>query len=319
MDLQYLDGQIVMDGDDPANPTGPRTFGVAQDGTRNVLGLTCGGNMLIGDYLQPSAGSNPDADDIVTGNPDSPWNFTLGQMSLFNRAEWAHTQELLPGPGDDIDDPSTWSVVNPSYVAGYVPRYYQFGEGDMIPIFNLGDLHFDPSTGTWMGAEVPTSWDPTMLTLVDPGDTTNPILYDPATGAPRATVLQVTPTSGWITDELQERAIEEYRSQHPAGTPVHIDGLLYTNNAIFGIVNRSDPSRGSLEVNGSIVCADLGLLAPGWRAGSAVPPEQRVPGSPYQVGLRVNYDKRTKDLLNVSNPFQVTIRRTLWNPTANVL
>lgn len=317
-DLQYLDGQVVMEGDDPAHPTGPRTFGIAQDGTRNVLGLTCGGNMLIGDYLAPSAGGSPGPDDIVTGNPDGPWNFTLGQISLFNRSEWARTQETVPGPNSALDDPSTW-IPNPTYVAGYVPRYYQFGEGDVIPIFNLGDVRFDPSTGGWVGAEVPTSWDDSILTLLDPSDTTNPLLYDPATGAARATVLQVTPSDGWLTEELQERAIEAYRAEHVAGAPVHIDGLLYTNNAIFGIVNRSDPARGSLEVNGSIVCADLGLLAPGWRAGAAVPASQRVPGSPYQVGLRVNYDKRTKDMLNVSNPFQVTMRRTLWNPTANVL
>ncbi len=318
MDLQYLDGQVVLEGDDPEHPTGARTFGVAQDGTRNVLGLTCGGNMLIGDYLQPAAGYEPGPNDIITGNPDSPFNFTLGQISLFNRTEWAHTQEFLPGPASVLDDPNTW-VPNPNYVAGYMPRYYQFGPGDVIPIFNLGDLRFNPATGTWIGAEVPTAWDDSMLTMVDPHDTSNPLLYDPDTGVARATVLSVTPSSGWITDELQERAIEAYRAEHPEGSPVHIDGLLYTNNAIFGIVNRHDPSHGALEINGALVCADLGLLAPGRRAVSGTPMRDRVPGSPYQVGLRVNYDKRTKEMLNVSNPFQVTIKRTLWNPTASVL
>ena len=44
-----------------------------------------------------------------------------------------------------------------------------------------------------------------------------------------------------------------------------------------------------------------------------------MPGSPYQVGLRVNYDKRTKQMLNVDNPSQVVMKRTLWNPTANAL
>lgn len=317
-DLQYLDGRVVMDGDDPSNPSGPRTFGVAQDGTRNVLGLTCGGNMLIGDYLQPSAGVSPGPNDIVTGNPDGPWNFTLGQISLFNRSEWARTQERVPGPDSVLDEPATW-IANPTYQPGYVPRYYQFGEGDVIPIFNLGELRFDPATGGWVGAEVPTAWDDSMLTLLDPADTSNPLLYDPATGEPRATVLAVTPSEGWLTDELQERAIEQYRSEHESGTPVHIDGLLYTNNAIFGIVNRSDPSQGALEVNGALVCADLGLLAPGKRATAGTPASARVPGSPYKVGLRVNYDKRTKEMLNVSNPFQVTMKRALWNPTANVL
>jgi len=37
------------------------------------------------------------------------------------------------------------------------------------------------------------------------------------------------------------------------------------------------------------------------------------------VGLQLNYDPRVKSMLNVSNPNQVQIKRTLWNPTANIL
>lgn len=319
-DLQYLDGQVVLPGDDPAHPTGSRTFGVAQDGTRNVLGLACGGNVLIGDYLMPSPSLAPGADEIVTGNPDSPWNFPLAEVSLFNRGEWARTQPMLPGPGDDVRDPSTWTVTNPTYDADYVPRYYQFGPGDMVPIYNLGNIYFDASTNTWIGdAEVPLGWNPDQITMVDPNDTTNPILYDPATGEPRAALLTLTPRDGWITDELQERAIEEFKAEHPTNTPVQIDGLLYTNNAIFGIVPRVSPMKGRLEVNGSLICPDLGLLAPGKRASAGTPASSLVPGSPYQVGLRVNYDKRTKQMLNVDNPNQVVMKRTLWNPTANAL
>ena len=319
-DLQYLDGRVVVAGDDPANPSGPRTFGVAQDGTRNVLGLACGGNVLVGDYLQPSSSLQPGTHDIVTGSEDGPWNFSLAELSLFNRGEWARTQPLLPGPGEDTHDPSTWTVANPAYVEGYVPRYYQFGPGDTIPIYNLGALYFDAETDTWIGdEEVPLAWNPDLVTMVDPDDTSNPILYDPVTGAPRAAVLTLTPDDGWITDTLQQRAIEEFKAAHPAGTPMQIDGLLYTNNAIFGIVNRRSTMNGRLEVNGSLVCADLGLLAPGRRAMSGTPASDLVPGSPFMVGLRVNYDKRTKQMLNVDNPNQVVMKRTLWNPTANTL
>ena len=38
-----------------------------------------------------------------------------------------------------------------------------------------------------------------------------------------------------------------------------------------------------------------------------------------QIGLRLNYDRRTKDMLNVVNPNVVTLKRTLWNPTVNML
>lgn len=320
-DLQYLDGQVVLSGDDPSNPTGPRTFGVAQDGTRNVLGLTCGGNMLIGDFLQPGTGAGEQPSDaVVSGNPDSPWNFALAQISLFNRGEWARTQQHLPGPGDDVDDPSTWTVTNPGYVADYVPRYYQFGPGDTIPIYNRGELYFDASSQTWIGdAEVPVAWDPELMTYVDPSDTTNPLLYDQVSGEPRATVLSLAPANNWISESSLEQAIEHFKSEHPEGEPMQIDGLMYTNNAIFGIVYRRDSMKGRLEVNGALVCADLGLLAPGYRAPASLPRSELVPGSPYAVGLRVNYDKRTKGMIHVVNPFQVTMKRTLWNPTATTL
>jgi hypothetical protein len=206
-------------------------------------------------------------------------------------------------------------------VPGYVPRYYQFGPGDQSPIYNMGDLYFDAVSGTWKGdAEVPTVWDASKLTLLDPADTTNPSLYDQVTGAPIATVHDLTPHEGWISDEMLEAAIEELGGLHATGTPMQIDGLLYTNNALFGVVPRSGPMGGQMVVNGSLVCADLGLLAPGRFAGQgSVGSPGNVPGSAFSVGLRLNYDKRTKSMLNVTNPNSVTIKRVLWNPTGGAL
>ena len=43
-----------------------------------------------------------------------------------------------------------------------------------------------------------------------------------------------------------------------------------------------------------------------------------VLNSTFSVGLRLNYDKRTKTMIHVKNPYSVTIQRTLWNPIANV-
>jgi hypothetical protein len=318
-DLRYLDGHVYQEGDEPGSPTGPVTFGIAQDGTQNALGLACGGNMMLGDYLAPSSGLDAEELEIVTGGPDGAFNFSLAEISLFNRTEWAHTQPFLPGHGQDHADPSTWTVPNPGYIANYVPRYYQFGEGDVIPIYNLGNLYFDATTQTWHGdAEVPTVWDEEKMTMLDPSDYTNPALYDPVTGEPRATVLTLAPDNGWMSEAMLETTIENLEAHHTAGTPMQVDGLLYTNNAIFGVVQRSGPMKGQLVVNGSLVCPDLGLLAPGYRSAATAGTSANVPGSPYAVGLRLNYDKRTKSMLNVTNPYSVAISRTLWNPIANV-
>jgi hypothetical protein len=234
-------------------------------------------------------------------------------MTLFNRAEWAHTQPFLPGLGQDPRNPATWTVPNPTYLGpNYVPRYYQFGPGDPIPIYNLGALYFDPSTGTWLGGEVPLSWDANLMTIVDPANTSSRILYD-SSGNPRAAVSQLTPDGSWLPDAFYKRSLEAFKAARPAGAPMRVDGLLYTNNALFGMVARSDRMQGKLVINGSIVCADLGLLAPGNRAPGGA---DNVPGSPYSVGLRLNYDERTKRMLNVRNPFQVEMRRALWRRTA---
>lgn len=320
-DLKYLDGKTYQDGDTPGIPTGPRTFGIAQDGTKNALGLAAGGNMLLGDYLKPSVFTYPSQYEYISGDSSGDWSFALAELSLFNRTEWSKTQAMLPGPGEDIGDPSTWTVTNPGYAgASYMPRYYNFGDGDEIPIYNMGEIYFDASTGTWRGDhEVPLSWDPDMLSIWDPNDTTNPALFDQVTGASLAAVLQLTPKDGWLDDYMQKLAIEYFEGNHEYDTPMEIDSLLYTNNAIFGIVHRNDRMRGQLQINGAIVAPDLGVLAPGRRNTGGAGTSANPPDSPYKVGLRLNYDRRVKDMLNVVNPNQVIIKRTLWNPSANML
>ncbi len=320
-DLRYLDGQQYLEGDAPGNPTGPRTFGIALDGTKNALGLAAGGNMLLGDYLKPSVFTSPSKYEYIDGTPGDDWNFALAELSLFNRTEWAKTKPLLPGAGEDKHDPSTWTVVNPTYAgADYVPRYYNFGPGDEIPVYNMGDIFFDPTTGTWKGdEEVPLTWDPDQLSMWDPNDSNNPELFDQASGDSVAAVLQLTPKDGWLDDYMQKLALEYFESQHTYDQPMEIDSLLYTNNAIFGIVHRNDTMRGQLQINGAIVAPDLGVLAPGRYYAAGVGTSSNPPDSPFKVGLRLNYDRRVKDMLNVVNPNQVIIKRTLWNPTANML
>lgn len=325
-DLHYLDGQSYMPGDPAGSPSGPRTYGVAQDGTKNVLGLAAGGNMLLGDYLKPSVFTSPGKYEYIDGSAAGGFNFALAELSLFNRAEWAKTQPVLPGEGEDKNDPGSWTVANPGYVApdsdgkAYIPRYYNFGDGDEIPVYNMGNIYFDPSSGTWKGdEEVPLSWDPDKLSIWDPADLGNAELYDPESGAALAAVLQLTPKDGWLDDYMQKLAIEYFEAGHAYDTPMEIDSLLYTNNAIFGIVHRGDRMRGQLQINGALVAPDLGVLAPGRKNTSGQGTEANPPNSPYKVGLRLNYDKRVKNMLNVSNPGQVIIKRTLWNPTANML
>ena len=118
---------------------------------------------------------------------------------------------------------------------------------------------------------------------------------------------------------MYKASVDYFSANRPAGLPLQIDALLYTNNAVFGIVNRATTMLGQMQVNGAIVCADLGLLVPGLKFPSGNGTAFNVPGSDYLIGLRLNYDRRVKGLLNVANPNQVEIKRTLWNPTSNIL
>lgn len=330
-DLQYLDGREVLEGDDPSAPTGPRTFGVAQDGTRNALGLTAGGNIVVGDYLRPSSIKFdhsyvvPPPGQFISGNPDSGdpmldlWSFSLAEMSLFNRGEWAKTQQILPADATEAAGPSSgWTATNPGYVADYVPRYYRHGEDTVIPIYNK-NVWFDAATATWHGdEEVPIGWDASLLTYVDPSNTSDPVFYNPD-GSPRAVSYELQPQGEWVPDSFYKLTVNLLQSTafRPLGKPLSIDGLMYTNNAIFSIVQRATTYYGRMLMNGAIVAADLGMLAPGFEDPWNVTGTNTPLGN-FATGLQLNYDRRVKDLLNVRNPFQVRLKRTLWNPTANL-
>ncbi|MEL6905249.1 MAG: hypothetical protein AAFP22_07580, partial [Planctomycetota bacterium] len=82
-DLEYADAIVGSE----------RQFGLGEGGSLNALGLTAGGNVVMGDPYRPSW----DAPGAVDGTPDARWNFVLEQTALFNRDEWLKTQAQLPG------------------------------------------------------------------------------------------------------------------------------------------------------------------------------------------------------------------------------
>ena len=317
-DLMYLDG---------SDTNGNRTYGIAQDGTKNALGLTAGGSILIGDFQRPASLQpdfttvQPGQYDIITGNPDTgdylvdDWSFVMAEIALFNRGEWAKTQEFLPGPTGPVANPD-YALYNPPGEPAYVPRYYGFGADTIIPIFNL-NVHYDTATHTWVGAENTVSWDPTYLTLADPNDPADPLLFN-ADGTPKAVTSSLLHEDGWMDPNVYKLSVEYFEGLHPNGTPMQIDGLLYTNNAIFSIVYRNSDFIGRMTVNGALVAADVGMLVPGKRDNTGALGNNSVLSN-YAVGLQLNYDERVKRMLNVKNPFQVQLKRTFWNPTANLL
>jgi hypothetical protein len=89
-------------------------------------------------------------------------------------------------------------------------------------------------------------------------------------------------------------------------------GTLRTMQIVYSI--QPAEFEGPMNVNGAMICADLGLLAPGTQSSKTQNTQANLPGSPYNIGLTLNYDDRIKDLLDIPNPFEVHLRRMLWVP-----
>ena len=194
----------------------------------------------------------------------------------------------------------TWTAPeldNPYYVDNYTPRYYSFAEGSTIPIFNK-DGYFDPATNQWKSDEYVGAWDSSKLSYADVDDKNDPYLYD-ASGNPKAVVSTIAPTGGWITQEIMEKIVKQSHNGNGDKT-IEIDATLYSANSIMGAApaTKSPNTNGRLHVNGAIVAADVGILAPN--------------------GTQVNYDDRGARSLSITSDTGLTIERRLTAPLPNL-
>ncbi len=184
---------------------------------------------------------------------------------------------------------------NPYYSAGHLPRYYSFSEDSTVPIFNKKG-YLDPATAHWKSDERVGKWDSSMLSYANPKNSSDPYLYN-ADGTPKAVVSAISPTANWIDATLMREIIEENLSELASGTKtLEIDATLYSANSILGTVpsRNSDDTDGTLLVNGGIVAADVGILAP--------------------TGTQVNYDVRGADALSITADLGLVVNRRFSAP-----
>lgn len=192
----------------------------------------------------------------------------------------------------DIYEWVTPEIPNPNYQgADFIPRYYNFAEGSPVIAFNK-EGHFDGNL--WLGDERAGGWDTDKLTVADPNDPTDPLLFEQ--GNPKAVVSSITPSGGWINDDVFRGLITSQQATRDPDKPFEVDGTLYSANSIFGVIpNRNAPGmNGRLLVNGAVVAADVGLLAP--------------------EGTQLNYDARGRQLLTIRSATRLGIRRQLFAP-----
>ncbi|MEM8709711.1 MAG: hypothetical protein AAGG01_02065, partial [Planctomycetota bacterium] len=190
----------------------------------------------------------------------------------------------------------TPQVPNPYFEASHLPRYYNFQENARVPVFNK-DGYFDEETQHWVSDEHASNtegtWDGSKLTVANPKNKTDSLLYDDSKN-PIAIVSTLGPTGNWISQDRLEETIKQLMAANPDGSKtLEVNATLYSANAIIGITpsRNSDHTDGTMIVNGGIVAADIGLLAP--------------------EGTQVNYDGRGARALSITADSGLTVTRRL--------
>ncbi|MEM8711902.1 MAG: hypothetical protein AAGG01_13200 [Planctomycetota bacterium] len=78
-------------------------------------------------------------------------------------------------------------------------------------------------------------------------------------------VSTIMPKADWISDQMMQMTVESDQAMQVDGSKtLEVDANLYSANGILGVVpgRMSEETNGKLIVNGSVVAADVGLLAP---------------------------------------------------------
>ncbi len=241
------------------------------------LGLMAGKNILLGNYMMPNLSSSSAPEDQLTRQAfagvspedlakwfvdagqaiteDAALSYSMIQAALFNQEEYDKAR----------DD------------EGYIPRFYRMREDSPVWLCNEG---FSEDKNDYCK-----TYDELSNLSISTHSDDQDILS-------RASLLSLTPTNSWLTpesdlltpaqtSELSVRkawvdAVETNGSQED----LHIDGVLFSNNAIFGLLPAASATAGKAMLNGSLIVADTAFLP--------------------TKGFRLHYDERLSELIDPS-------------------
>jgi len=263
--------------------------------------------------------------DVYTTTGVAPYQVTTKTTIVTGYKDVAETKQVVTGyknvtKSKQVKTGKKLEVVEPVYAmvapqypnelyagADYRARYYSFNAdykvgngakartGQSFPIFNKGG-YFDPVKGHWMSDERAAKWDDTKLSYANPANRKDPFLYN-ADGSVKAIVSSLSPSQGWIAPAQMQALITLELGERPdRKDPLEVNATLYSANAIMGVVGNlgTDMTDGKLHVNGGLVAADIGLLAPN--------------------GTQINFDGRGAERLSITSDQGLTIRRSATLP-----
>lgn len=255
-------------------PTKPPPYGQA-----TTIRVDTGRTREVPVYERQQVGTreNPIMEWVVTGQRE----VTVTDSVPFSPARYEDVETTI------------YEMVAPLYANAdymgdsYVARYYGFGEGDPVPIPNA-DGYFDPDKDHWVAPERVEGWNENGLTLADPNDPNDPFLYPD--GKPTPVITTLEPTASWMDKSVLRELITDSLDARDADEPFKVDATVYSANSIFGVVpnSPSEGTNGKLRVNGALLAADIGLLGPS--------------------GTEINYDPRGRDVLEILDENELTLR-----------
>lgn len=254
------------------------------------LNLVAGGSLVVGDYMTVQS-------DIESLRPEDMLSTQSNQPTIsFCRANPSHAAcfpEERPRPNLAVTEMANFNRRElQRYLRdnSYRPRFYTFGEDQIY--FATGCSHqpqrYEEYSTITAGAKVSFCRGDSVLS------TTTLTATQASSILARATRHEVT-SSTFSNATLKDLWAN---SMYARGYgPLRTDGLLYSANAIFALVQRKYPKlNGRWDLRGALVAADTGILVPG-PGGSA-------------AGLTIYHDSRLRPRLPGGQ--QAQLRRGIW-------
>lgn len=302
----------------------PGEFGRAADGTENGLALVSGGSILIGDYLT-IRGKNHTQDtskypntsySIRCREANKTANVTLNKVTQTLRYGYfdpgvIDAGRIEPTMLDANGNPVTRTGQQFSFTTSelmlfnnkevgkmmadpnYIPRFYGLRDSQPDALYcyhhppDEHSVRYDES-----GGGVQNLVDYMVARGVSPDRLNNAAFH------------YMNPRGNWISeDTLRQIWWQDEQSRPSSGRRFQVDGLLYSNNAIFCIV-RSRARHGSytdgkMTVRGAIICPDLGVLTAG-------------DGTYGNKSFLLYYDRRVQRFWSLEDTQQVAFRRLVY-------
>ncbi len=300
----------------------PGEFGISAAGTENGFALVAGGSIMMGDYLT-IRGKQHTQDN--SKYPDSGF-------SIRTREQHRSGTKSKNGTSETLD----YGYFDPGVVdAGSIQSDMIDGDGNTVPrqgqqySFTTSELMLFNNLEVEKAVADPT-YKPRFYGLRDsqPNDIyvydspdEHSVRYDESGGGVQllsdylvanglsldiltnASMHYMNPDSNWISeDTLRQIWWDDEQARPSSGDPFKFDGLLYSNNAIFAITSsrsrHKSNSDGRMDIRGSIIAADLGMLIPG-NGGSA-------------NGLMMYYDPRVRRFFEIEDTSRVGFTRLVF-------